>query len=164
MGMNQRCRFQLIWMHTETDKKQNQPQLQMSIRNMALKHANGSERWCLCMCAWVCLRARACRASSCLMSWEAGHRRKTVMVSCWGVVSTLWWPCFRTHTYTHKEVDGGQGGVWKEEDGVRTEDNKRRTRSSYFFFFQRHIYIARVDTAPPPPPPPPLLVGSCSQF
>lgn len=90
---------------------------------------------CLCMCAWVCLCARVCRASSCLMSWEAGHRRKTVMVSCWGVVSTLWWPCFRTHTYTHKEVDGGQGGVWKEEDGVRTEDNKRRRRSSYFFFF-----------------------------
>lgn len=90
---------------------------------------------CLCMCAWVCLRARVCRASGCLMSWEAGHRRKTVMVSCWGVVSTLWWPCFRTHTYTHKEVDGGQGGVWKEEDGVRTEDNKRRRRSSYFFFF-----------------------------
>lgn len=98
---------------------------------------------CLCMCAWVCLRARVCRASSCLMSWEAGHRRKTVMVSCWGVVSTLWWPCFRTHTYTHKEVDGGQGGVWKEEDGVRTEDNKRRRRSSYFFFFSAaHLHCS----------------------
>lgn len=94
---------------------------------------NGSKRG---VSGCLCVRVESvCEASSCLMSWEAGHRRKTMMVSCWGVVSTLWWPCFRTHTRTHKEVDEGQGGVQKEEDGVRTEDNKRRRRPSYFFFF-----------------------------
>lgn len=94
----------------------------------------------------LCVRVESvCEASSCLMSWEAGHRRKTTMVSCWGVVSTLWWPCFRTHTHTQ--------GSW-----LRVREGCRRRRMAWeqkttsgeegplTFFFQWRIYIARVDT------------------
>lgn len=68
----------------------------------------------LCVC--VCVRML-------LMSWEAGQLCKKIEASWWGVVTTLWWPRFRTQTHTHKEVDQvyamrsgrcvGRGG-WRE--------------------------------------------------
>lgn len=57
------------------------------------------------------------------MSWEAGQISKTIEASWWGVVTTLWLPCFRTQTHTQaswssvcnevKEVCGKRRMAWE---------------------------------------------------